>query len=355
MTPELGIIEGRFGRAWTWDDRAAVLETLAPAGYRFWHYGPKADANLRRRWREPHPPADAVAIARFADLCRSYGVRFGIALTPMDASHPFDAETRATLIRRVYDLVALGIDDLAILFDDIRGDLPGLAAAQADIVHACADSARGARLYFCPTYYSDDPVLDRVFGQRPADYLPDLGRLLDPAVRIYWTGEEVCSREIRPGHLANMADRIGRKVCLWDNYPVNDGARMSQHLHLRAFTGRDAQNAEHLTGHAVNPAIQPLLSSIPALTLPMSYAHGPDYRYGTAFREAAAKVAGQDLAQRLEADILGLQDAGLGRLSDARKAALTDIYAAFDHPVAREVLAFLAGTDTMTDEEVQTQ
>lgn len=355
MTPELGIIEGRFGRAWSWDDRAAVLATLAPAGYRFWHYGAKADAHLRRRWRTPHPPAEAAAIARFADRCRSHGVRFGIALTPMDASHPFDAHTRAALIRRVGDLTSLGIDDLAILFDDLRGDLPGLAAAQADIVHACAERARGARLYFCPTYYSDDPVLDRVFGARPADYLHDIGRLLDPAIRIYWTGEEVCAREIRPGHLADMADRIGRPVCLWDNYPVNDGARMSQHLHLRAFTGRDAGNAAHLTGHAINPAIQPLLSCIPALTLPMSYAEGPGYRYGTAFRTAARAVAGDALAERLEADILGLQDAGLGRLSDTRKAALTQAYTAFDHPVAQEVIGFLAGTDTMTDADVQTQ
>ncbi|VVT08082.1 Hyaluronidase [Sphingomonas sp. EC-HK361] len=355
MTPELGIIEGRFGRAWTWEDRAAVLGILAPAGYRFWHYGPKADAHLRRRWREPHPRAEAEAIARFADLCRPRGVRFGIALTPMDASHPFDADTRATLARRVAELAALGIDDLAILFDDLRGDLPGLASAQADIVHACEEHARGAQLYFCPTYYSDDTVLDRVFGARPADYLPDLGRRLDPSVRIYWTGEEVCAREIRPGHLQDVEERIGRPVCLWDNYPVNDGARMSQHLHLRAFTGRDAGNGAHLTGHAINPSIQPLLSCIPALTLPMSYARGAEYRYGAAFREAAESVAGPALGARLEADLLALQDAGLGRLPDAKKAALTEIYAAFDHPVAREVLGFLAGADTMTDEEVQTQ
>ena len=355
MTPELGIIEGRFGRAWSWEERAAVLALLAPAGYDFWHYGPKADPHLRRRWREPHPPAEAAAIAEFASLCRAHGVRFGVALTPMDASHPFDAETRATLITRVRELAALGIDDLAILFDDLRGDLPGLAEAQADIVHAAAAAAPDARVFFCPTYYSDDPVLDRVFGARPADYLATLGRLLDPAVRAYWTGEEVCAREIRPGHLADIAAQLGRRLVLWDNYPVNDGSRMSRHLHLRAFTGRDPACAEQLAGHAINPAIQPLLTCIPALTLPMSYARGPDYRYGAAFREAAQTVVGEPLAAQLEADLLALQDAGHERLSDTRKAALRARYTGFAHPAAAEVVRWLDGLDLMTDEDVQTQ
>ncbi|MEZ5741799.1 MAG: hypothetical protein R3E68_21770 [Burkholderiaceae bacterium] len=41
---------------------------------------------------------------------------------------------------------------------------------------------------------------------------------------------------------------------LWDNYPVNDGQRMSQYLHLRAFTpDAPATLAPLLRGHAINP------------------------------------------------------------------------------------------------------
>ena len=50
--------------------------------------------------------------------------------------------------------------------------------------------------------------------------------------------------------------------------------RMSQHLHLRAFTGRPAAIGQHLAAHGINPASQPVLSRIPALTLAESYAHG---------------------------------------------------------------------------------
>jgi len=352
--PDLGIIEGFFGPPWSWRERMAVVDRLAPAGYGFYHYAPKGDAHLRRAWQVPHPPEEAAAIAAFAAHCRARGLRFGIGLTPFDLHRDVDDTGLARLAARLADLDAIGIDDLAILFDDMRGDLPDLAARQAAIVDFCAARTRATRLYVCPTYYSDDRVLDRVFGERPADYLETLGRRLDPAIRIYWTGEEVCAREIGPGHLADVAARLGRRVCLWDNYPVNDGPRMSGHLHLRGFTGRSAANAPLLSGHAINPALQPHLGCIPALTLPMLYRNGTAYRYMPAFRAAATAVAGPALAAMLEADLLAIEDGGLGRLA-ARREALRLRYAAYDDDIAQEVIRWLDGGFSVSPEDVQTQ
>jgi hypothetical protein len=352
--PELGIIEGFFGPPWSWRERMAVVDRLAPAGYGFYHYAPKGDAHLRRHWQTPHPPAATAAIAAFAARCRGHGVRFGIGLTPFDLHHGVDEAGLARLAARLADLDAIGIDDLAILFDDMRGDLPDLAQRQAAIVDFCAQRTRATRLYVCPSYYSDDRVLDRVFGERPADYLETLGRLLDPAIRVYWTGEEVCAREIGPGHLADVAARLGRHVCLWDNYPVNDGPRMSGHLHLRGFTGRTAANAPWLTGHAINPALQPLLGCIPALTLPMLYRSGTHYRYMDAFRIAAKKIAGPKLAEMLEADLLTIEDGGLAWLSP-RREAIRLRYSAYDSDVARELIRWLDGGFSVSAEDVETQ
>ncbi len=211
------------------------------------------------------------------------------------------------------------------------------------------------KLSVCPTYYSDDPVLDRVFGQRPADYLETLGAELDREVRVFWTGEEVCSREVSPGHLKRVSKLLGRKPLLWDNYPVNDGDRMSRHLHLRGFTGRPAGNAAYLAGHAINPALQPVLTTIPAITLAECYRQGPDYQYGQAFLHAAREVLGLELAGQLHKDLLTLQDTGLARISDEKKQALIHTYDAFDHPAAHEILRWLAGDYQVTDEMVATQ
>ena len=50
MIPELGIIEGFFGRPWSWTERADAVRFLRPHGYSFYLYAPKADSWLRRRW-----------------------------------------------------------------------------------------------------------------------------------------------------------------------------------------------------------------------------------------------------------------------------------------------------------------
>lgn len=354
MMPELGIIEGYFGRCWAQEERCDVISRLAPSGYRFFHYAPKIDARLRRDWRQPHDRAETDILTALSEHCRSLDVRFGVGLTPYAAHLDFDTETRAALKAKLAALDALGLDDLAILFDDMRGDLPDLAARQAEIIAFCLDHCHAARFYTCPSYYSDDPLLDRVFGARPSNYLEDFGRMIDPAIQIYWTGEEVCSAEILPGHLRDVAGRLGRKVCLWDNYPVNDGPRMSQYLHLRGFTGRRPDIAPWITGHAINPASQPVLGCIPALTLAASYQQGTDYRYGAAFMDAAVAVVGAELAGMLQTDLLTFENSGLDRIGE-RIEKLRIRYAAVDHPAAHEVVDWLDGGYAITGEMLQTQ
>ncbi|WP_293905061.1 beta-N-acetylglucosaminidase domain-containing protein [Phenylobacterium sp.] len=355
MDVELGIIEGFFGRPYGWDERADMVAALRPAGYRFYLYGPKADGYLRRRWREPYPEPELEALAAFSLACRTTGVRFGVGLSPYELFLAFDAPAKAALAAKLAQLDALGLDDLGVFFDDMKGDLPDLAARQVEIIHWIAGRTTASRVIACPSYYSDDPVLDRVFGQRPAGYLEDLGRALDPAVQLMWTGEEVCAREFSPGHLARVADQMRRKPFLWDNYPVNDGPRISPYLHLRAFTGRPATIGPHIAAHAVNPASQAVLSRIPALTLAESYAQGPAYQYLAAFRGAARAVLGADLAEAVERSLLLLEDAGLEGMDAARKARLRDRFAAFDHPAAREIIAWLDGAFTGRADDMQTQ
>lgn len=355
IQPELGVIEGFYGPLWSMAERRALVSQLRPHGYGFYLYAPKADPFLRRRWEDSHPQDQARELAEFASFCGQRGVRFGIGLSPFEIFNRFDDAARQALGRKLAFLDELGIMDLAILFDDMHNDSPALAQTQADIMRWIMERSGASRFIICPSYYSDDPVLDRVFGQRPDHYLEDLGKALDPSVEVFWTGEEVCSREISPGHLRRVAGQLGRKPLLWDNYPVNDGDRMSRHLHLRGATGRPAANASEIAGHAINPALQPTLTAIPALTLAQSYRQGSDYCYGAAFRLAAEEVAGADLADQLLADLLVLQDTGLHRISAEKAASLKTIYTSFDHPAAREVVRWLAGDYQVTDEMVQTQ
>ena len=355
MTPQLGIIEGFFSRPYGWAERADMVAALKPHGYGFYLYAPKADGYLRRRWREPYPDAELKNLAAFAAHCRAAGVRFGVGLSPYELFLGFDGPAKVALAAKLAQLDSLGLADLGVFFDDMKGDLPELAARQVEIVDWVADRTAAGRLIVCPSYYTDDPVLDRVFCQRPANYLEDLGVGLDPAVQLMWTGEEVCAREFSPGHLARVTEQMRRRPFLWDNYPVNDGPRMSRHLHLRAFTGRPAAIGPHIAGHAVNTASQAVLSRIPALTLAESYAAGPDYEYNAAFRRAAEAVLGPELADAVARSLLLLEDAGLDGMDAERKARLRDRFAAFDHPGAREIVAWLDGAWDAGAAELQTQ
>jgi hypothetical protein len=350
MAAELGLIEGFYGRPWSWEAKGEVAAQLARTGYSFYIYAPKADAFLRKRWLEDHPAAERESLGRLSAHCRSLGMRFGVGLSPFEIYRNFDAGAQDALGQKLKWLDAIGIDDLAILFDDMRGDLPELAQTQAMIVHWARDHSRATRVIMCPSYYTDDPNLDRFFGQRPPGYLTDLGKLLDPAIEVFWTGEEVCSREFSVGHLKRVAEEIGRMPFLWDNYPVNDGPRMSQHLHLRAFTGRPAAIAPFISAHAVNPALQPVLSLIPALSLAESYARGEAYEYAGAFLRAATVIGGADFAASLQRSIPILQETGLDLLSPEQVERLKKHFAKFDNAAAREIIGWLEGADRFSPE-----
>jgi hyaluronoglucosaminidase len=353
MNVELGIVEGFYGRPWSWEERERTIAFLAPHGYGFYLYAPKVDAHLRRRWQEDHPREMADALARLAGRCAELGVRFGVGISPFEVAE-FGVAERDALGRKLAFFDAIGVRDLAILFDDMRGDDPALAERQLEIVDWAAARTAADRVLVCPSYYTDDPLLDRVFGQRPDGYLEALGAGLDPRIEIFWTGEEVVSREYSPGHLRRVAERMRRKPLLWDNYPVNDGQRMSQFVHVRGFTGRPAAIGDLIAAHAVNPALQATLTCIPALTLVESYQRGDEYAYREATHRAAATVLGPELGERLMEDLLVLQDIGLDRLED-KEAMLRERYAGVDHPAAREIIAWLDGEYRITDEMVQTQ
>lgn len=350
---ELSIIEGYYGRAWSSRARSETIRFLAPHGYGSYIYAPKLDPYLRKRWQEDHPDDMAAALAGLASDCRDAGVRFGIGLSPYEVFADFNDVAREALTRKLRFFDALGIDDLALLFDDMRGDSPELAARQVEVAHWVGERTGADRMFVCPTYYTDDPVLDRVFGHRPAGYLEELGRELDPSFHVFWTGPEVVSREISTGHVERVATALGRRPFLWDNYPVNDGTRMSQYLHLRGFTGRPAGLADVIAGHAINPALQPTLTRIPALTLADSYSRGAGYDYAASFQRAAREVLGPELGSRVWEDLLVLQDVGLDRLGE-KEARLRERYGGSEHPGAREIIAWLDGAYRITDEIVAT-
>ncbi|MFT7288219.1 MAG: hyaluronoglucosaminidase [Halieaceae bacterium] len=270
LTPFLGVIEGFYGQAWPQATRLRMVSWLSQIGIDAYLYAPKSNPYLRKRWQEPLPPSQQKLLRELVAGCEASGLACAVGLSPFALYRAYNARARQQLRDKIRQLDDLGFSILALLFDDMPGEQPDLAKIQAHICADVADWSAARRLLVCPTFYSDDPVLDRVFGARPANYLSDLGAGLADNAELFWTGPEVCSARVRPEDLQPAIRSAGRRLALWDNYPVNDSRSRSEHLYLADLGGRSAKLGELLSSHWCNAMNQaalslPALASLPAL------------------------------------------------------------------------------------------
>ena len=116
--------------------------------------------------------------------------------------------------------------------------------------------------WFCPSYYTDDPLLARVFGEFEPEFPETVRRYLPPTVACFWTGSKVVPESITLADMEDIGDRMGHRLLLWDNYPVND-LTMQDEMHIGPLTGRDPRLPERVHAHLANPLLQEELSFIP--------------------------------------------------------------------------------------------
>lgn len=332
-----GITEGFYGRCWSYETRLAYADYLAEAGLNTCIYAPKSDTVLRKHWQEQWPASQLSELKSLAHAYSQRGIYWGIGLSPFELYLDYGKSQREKLKRKVAYLAELNAPLLAILFDDMPGDLDVLAQRQADIVGDVSRWVPDQRLLVCPTYYSQDPVLERYFGPRPAGYWGELGRQLPADVDIFWTGNKVCSSSIRVQDIEEINDQLGRRVTLWDNYPVNDGSERSNFLYTSKLSARPAALRPLLKGHLCNPMNQGVMS-LPALS-------GLAALYGGASLEehALRSVLGPRTWERLLLDRKVFENEGLSGMGAARCRQLALQYAELPGPAAREITAWLQG------------
>ena len=335
-----GVIEGFFGKPWTRSDRLSHCTFLSESGFSFYIYAPKSDPYLRKSWNSVWPDARWNELASLAKHCSKLGIDFGVGLSPFELHLNFDNAGKQQLKDKVHKINQIKPDILCVLFDDMRGDINLLARVQAEITECVLSISNAKKIIVCPSYYSEDPVLDKVFGQRPEYYLEDLGRLLPLGVDIFWTGSNVCSASFADDEIKRVTKKLRRKPFIWDNYPVNDGEKMCNHLHLEGFNNRNNLSNSNITGHAINPMNQAWLSRIPLATLPAMY--NPK----TSLREESERVIKQlcppDLAAQILEDLEQFQITGLRKITSPERLELIGKYRDLEsNPYTTEIIAWL--------------
>jgi hypothetical protein len=332
---DLGVIEGFYGRTWSWQARYDMARFLVSAGYRFYCYAPKADAYLRKRWREQWPQQDFHQLLQFREQCRAQGLEWGAGLSPFELWQDWGSSARQQLTSKLDEILALQPDRLCLLFDDMRGDWPDIASIQAEIANE-VQSYCGIPLLMCPTYYSFDPILEQLFGDRPAQYWQQLGADLHNDIAVLWTGDLVISPQLPAEGLQDISARLGRKPVLWDNVIANDGRRSSPFLPLQSIRQRVVSALDNVEGHLINPMNQPYLAQ---LVLRTATCDSESNALATALSESCSA----ELAARILSDLPIFREVGLEQMDDSTRHELVTAYSKFEEPCALDVQDWLGG------------
>jgi len=346
LNQHLGIIEGFYGKPWGFEKREAMIHFMTAHRYGFYLYAPKADIFLREQWQAPVPTPLLEKLQKFGDQLKAHNIQWGIGLSPFNVHQDFNEQAKSALLNKIEQIGSLGVNWLAILFDDMKGDFPDLAKTQIEICHFVKANSHFDKLLMCPSYYCFDPILEKVFGKMPENYLQDLGEYLDKSIEIFWTGEKVCSKDYSQAHLQQVESILQRKPFIWDNYPVNDGARMSPFLHVSAVTGRNHCAPEFVSGLAVNPMNEAFLSQIPMASLSACLDDSANYDAEKNFNIWVEHFLGQ-AAPAFKEDRTLFEQSGFHALNEQQKQNLIEKYTLLtnDHNknYLQDVIDFLQG------------
>lgn len=369
--PRRGVVEGFYGPPWSFEDRLGFLRFARSVALNEYVYAPKDDPYHRDRWRDHYPPERLAELGELARAAREQDVRFVYALSPALTMRFADPAEHERLAAKAEQLWGAGIRAVVLLFDDVPtaladpadiaryGEGPeGAGRAHGDACRRFQEgflAAHGVRepITMCPTDYA---------GSARSPYRRGLAETLPDDAVVLWTGADIVVGEVRREHIDRAAASYGRRVMLWDNFPVNDFDR--SRVFLGPLLGRTTDlDGAPLAGILSNPMVEAVPSRF-ALATAADWAWNPAV-YDPAASSAAAVhlVAGDDpgvaalvaacsswppsapqdapLAAAIEAALAG-DDRAIGRVEERGRALAGAVRPDAAGDVARTLQPWLA-------------
>ncbi|MDE7134629.1 MAG: beta-N-acetylglucosaminidase domain-containing protein [Rikenellaceae bacterium] len=243
-----GVVEGFYGTPWSHEARMSQLDFYRTCRLNTYIYGPKDDPyHSSPHWREPYPEREAAQIGELVSRARSNGVDFVWAIHP-GKDIKWTESDLDSLIGKFESMYDLGVRSFAVFFDDISGDGTN-PVRQAELLNNIDKRfvrVKGdvSQLIMCPTEYN------RSWVNPEKGYLTTIGRLLNPSVKIMWTGDRVVS-DITAEGLEWIKGQTGRPAYIWWNFPVSDYVR--DHMLMGRVYGLTQESADMMSGFVTNP------------------------------------------------------------------------------------------------------
>lgn len=221
--PNRGVVEGFYGTPWSHQVRMSLIDFYGKFKMNTYLYGPKDDPfHSCPNWRLPYPEKEAQNIKELVEACKRNRVDFVWAIHP-GQDIKWNEEDYQNLVNKFNWMYDLGVRDFAIFFDDISGEGTN-PVKQTELLNRLTDEfvkVKGdvSPLTVCPTDYSKlwaNPT--------PQGSLAIYGNTLNPDIKVFWTGDVVCS-DLTPETMEWINSRIKRPAYYWWNYPVQDYVR----------------------------------------------------------------------------------------------------------------------------------
>lgn len=243
-----GVVEGFYGTPWSYEDRISQLRFYGKFKMNTYIYGPKDDPyHSSPNWRLPYPEKEAAQLRNLVKIAKENKVEFMWAIHP-GKDIKWNDEDRSLLLAKFENMYQLGVRSFAVFFDDITGEGTN-PSRQAELLNYLDESFVRVKkdisqLIMCPTIYN------RGWSKSKKDYLPTLGKELNPNVQIMWTGDHVVTDITKEG-LQWVNRQINRPAYVWWNFPVTDFAR--DHIVMGEIYGMDKSIKKDMSGFMSNP------------------------------------------------------------------------------------------------------
>jgi len=290
-----GVVEGFYNQPWPHPERVRLIRFLAQHDCNYYIYAPKNDPYNRQFWRQSYPEDEKKNFAELVQAANALGLTFNYGISPglsINYKDPAEIEKLKSKLKEMFDL---GVRAFTLCMDDIpeSDNADGkLAEDQAKVVNELNRWLKSldpkCALFFVPTVYSYPYSRHVEKNKNFARYLEAIAGV-DRDVLMMWTGPSWVFSDVIDLKSAEEYQKLwGRKILIWDNYPVND-LGLQNFAFLGPYLGRELALGDAVAGIFSNPMFLANADRVALFTMGR-YFSAPDYEAWEAYEQAMPEV-----------------------------------------------------------------